>query len=191
VHIELTDHLRCPQDHAEGFLVLLPERMEGRRVVAGHLGCPACGWNTAWRDGIPGFGGGARSHELPPCDAAAVVALLGVVGPGGWLALSGSAGALATELAEQLPGVHLVAINPPTGVNPTDAISVIGSGRWPIKAHAMRGVVLGADGGGWRDAGVQSVLPGLRAVGFGAPPAASSGVEILGVADGLWVVRRR
>ncbi len=42
MHIELTDLLRCPADHDEAFLVLLPDRMEGRRVLAGHLGCPMC-----------------------------------------------------------------------------------------------------------------------------------------------------
>ena len=51
MHIELTDHLRCPREHAEAFLVLLPDRMDQRRVVAGHLGCPVCGWSTAWTDG--------------------------------------------------------------------------------------------------------------------------------------------
>lgn len=191
MHIELTDHLRCPQDHAEAFLVLLPEQMEGRRVVAGHLGCPACGWNTAWSDGIPDFGSGERSSGLPPCDATSVVALLGVVGPGGWLALAGSAGEMATSLSALLPGVSLVAVNPPSDVESADAVSVIVSGRWPIKAHAMRGVVLGSDADDWRDAAVQSVLPGLRAVGFGEPPQESPGVELIGVAEGLWVVRRR
>jgi hypothetical protein len=191
VHIELTDHLRCPEDHAEAFLVLLPEQMDGRRVVAGHLGCPACGWNTAWRDGIPDFGSGARSSGSPPCDATAVLALLGVVGSGGWLALAGSAGAIATSLAALLPGVNLVAVNPPPSVEPSDAISVIVSGTWPIKAHAMRGVVLGGDADDLRDAAVQSVLPGLRAVGFGEPPQGSPGVDVIGVVEGLWVVRRR
>lgn len=191
MHIELTDHLRCPQDHEEAFLVLLPDRMEGRRVVAGHFGCPACGWNTAWTDGIPDFKEGWRSSESPPYDAAAAVALLGVVGPGGWLALAGSAGALAPELAALLPGVSMVAINSSVEVVPADQVSVIVSGAWPIKARAMRGVVLGGDATGWRDAALGSVLPGLRAVGSGAPPPATPGVELLGSEAGLWVVRRR
>ena len=36
--IELTDHLRCPADHAESYLVLLPDRMDGRSVREGRLG---------------------------------------------------------------------------------------------------------------------------------------------------------
>jgi hypothetical protein len=38
--IELTDHLRCPADHAESYLVLLPEEMRERSVRTGRLGCP-------------------------------------------------------------------------------------------------------------------------------------------------------
>ena len=40
--IELTDHLRCPADHDESFLVLLPLDLAGRDVVQGTLGCPVC-----------------------------------------------------------------------------------------------------------------------------------------------------
>ncbi|MES1259236.1 MAG: hypothetical protein ABUL71_01480, partial [Gemmatimonadota bacterium] len=89
MHIELTDHLRCPQPHAEAFLVLLPDRMDQRRVIAGHLGCPICGWSAAWSDGIPDFGGGWDSTGAPPFDANGAHALLGLDGPGGWVALGG------------------------------------------------------------------------------------------------------
>ncbi|MEO5799894.1 MAG: hypothetical protein ABIZ70_00370 [Gemmatimonadales bacterium] len=191
MHIELTDHLRCPQPHEEAFLVLLPDQMSGRSVVAGHLGCPACGWNCAWVDGVPDFGGGHPSTTAPPCDAVSAAALLGVSGPGGWVVLAGSAAALADELAELLPGVSLVVINPPVNTTPSERVNVLRSGAWPIKEHAMRGVVLGSDAGAWRDAAVRSVLPGLRAVGVGAPPVELPGVELLAEADGVWVVRRR
>ena len=32
--IELTDYLRCPADHAESYLVLLPDEMQERSVRA-------------------------------------------------------------------------------------------------------------------------------------------------------------
>ena len=38
--IELTDHLRCPADHEESYLVLLPDRMEGRSVRERAAGLP-------------------------------------------------------------------------------------------------------------------------------------------------------
>lgn len=191
MHIELTDHLRCPEAHAEAFLVLVPELMEGRRVVAGHLGCPVCGWSTAWRESIPDFGGGTRAVGPAPCDAAAAIAMLGLSGPGGWLALAGSAGGIAPALAALLPGVSIVAINPPAGVASVDPVSMIVSGAWPLKAQSMRGLILGADVVPWRDAALASVLPGLRAVGAGAEPPPLPGVELLASADDVWVVRRR
>lgn len=188
MHIELTDHLRCPREHAEAFLVLLPDRMDQRRVAAGHLGCPVCGWSTAWTDGVPDFGGGWRGSGAPPFDAAAAQAMLGVSGPGGWIALAGSAGALASEVATLLPGVNLVAVNPPAHVMPTAATSVILSGAWPLKAHSMRGVILGADAAAWRDGALGTTLPGLRAVGVGEAPEGRD-VQVLGHADGVWVAR--
>ena len=191
MHIELTDHLRCPEPHEEAFLVLLPERMDARCVQAGHLGCPICGWSTAWGDGVPAFGAGWRSTDTMPCDAESAVALLGLSGPGGWLAVAGSAGALAHRLTELLEGVQVVAINPPETVMPAGTVSVLTSDRWPVKAQAMRGVVIGSDTAAWRDQAVRSVLPGLRAVGAGPAPSDGVGVELLASADGLWVVRRR
>jgi hypothetical protein len=98
---------------------------------------------------------------------------------------------MAPALALLLPGVHLVAVNPPVAVASAELLSLIISEVWPIKAHARRGVVLGDETGGWRDEAVLSVLPGLRAVGVGVPPSASPGTELMGSADGLWVVRRR
>jgi hypothetical protein len=186
VHIELTDHLRCPREHAEAFLVLLPDRMDQRRIIAGHLGCPVCGWSTAWSDGVPDFGDGWRSAGTPPFAAGAAHALLGISGPGGWIALAGNAGALSGELALLLPGVSLVAINPPPGASRSTETSVILSAAWPLKAHAMRGVILGADAAVWREEALRTALPGLRAIGVGAAPSGDH-VQVLGNADGVWV----
>ena len=170
--------------------MLLPDRMEQRLVVAGHLGCPRCGWSTAWTDSVPDFGDGWRATTAPPFDAAAAHALLGLEGSGGWVALAGDTGALARELAALLPGVAIVAVNPPADLVPDERVSVIVSGAWPLKAHAMRGVLLGGDASEWRDAALASVLPGLRLVGQGAAPT-GTGVQLLGDAGGVWVVRRR
>lgn len=188
MQIDLTDHLRCPNDHDEAYLVLLPDRMEQRDVVAGHLGCPICGWSTAWADRVPDFGEAWTSTGAPPFDADAAFAMLGLGGPGGWIALAGNAGALAAALVSLLPGVDVVLVNPPEGVSITPPISAVRGGRWPIKSHAMRGVVLGNDvPEHWRPAALASALPGLRVVGVGTPPADG---EVLAAAANVWVVRR-
>jgi|CXWL01.1.fsa_nt_gi hypothetical protein len=190
MHIELTDHLRCPEPHDEAFLVLLPGRMDGRRVVAGELGCPICQWSVTWEDGIPDFGGGAVAAGDPPCDAEAVVAMLGIEGAGGWLALAGTLAALAPDVSALLPGVGVVAINPPPLMRPDGGVQLLRSGRWPIKRHALRGVALGEGVADWTDQAVASVLPGLRVMGIAQSPAAATGWELLANAGGLWVGRR-
>ncbi len=190
MHIELTDHLRCPVDHEESFLVLLPERMDGRLVPVGTLGCPVCGWDAGWTDGIPDFGGGTPGAGHPQFDAAGAVALLGIDGPGGWLALAGRAGALAAELAELLPGIGIVAVNPATEISPDNVLSVLRTAAWPLKRHALRGVIVGADAEALAGAALASVLPGLRAVGEGTSPPLGTGDELLAGAGGVWVVRK-
>lgn len=190
--IELTDHLRCPADHPESYLVLLPDRLEGRRVVSGLLGCPVCGREVRLADGVVDFGDGVADETPGRLTPDAVRALLGLDGPGGYLALVGGVAAEAEGLAELYPGVHLVLVNPPTCVTVAGGASVLRAGRWPLKRACMRGVVVGGSAGG--DAGrvadaLSALLPGNRMVVEG-PLADLPEVEILAAADGVWVGRR-
>src|SRR5262245_27039238 len=105
--IELTDHLRCPEPHAEQFLVLLPDEIEQRHVIRGSLGCPVCGRVFEVTDGIARFAPIERSDQRTALAGDAAVALMGIAGPGGYIALIGSAGALASELGGLMPQVHL------------------------------------------------------------------------------------
>ena len=118
--IELTDHLRCPADHDESFLVLLPDRMEGRSVRTGHLGCPVCGRTFAADGRRAGHRGRACSggESTTVLDAEALTALVGLHGPGGYLALVGPRGRALERVAELNPGVALVAVNPPDDGRP-------------------------------------------------------------------------
>lgn len=193
--IELTDHLRCPADHPESFLVLVPDVMDGRRVLQGTLGCPICHAEYRITDGIADLGVAAQPPAPPAAestvDAAAILAFLGLEGPGGYLGLVGDASRLAPGLQTLLPGVHLVAVNPPAGTLPTSELSLIWAPRMPLKARTLRGVVVGrpfASDAGWGADAVRSVLPGLRAAGQGPVPDVV-GFELLGSAEGWWVGR--
>lgn len=189
--IELTDHLRCPAAHDEAFLVLLPEQMRGRTVLQGRLGCPVCHREYPVRDAVLHFGEGPpapAAGTVPPAEA--LRTFLGLEGPGGFMALVGSAGAAAATLTEVLPGVHLVAVNPPVGVVPGPAVSVVRSPSPPLKARSCRGLVLGHPEAGqeaWAPM-LGVVLPGLRATGQGAAPS-RAGFDLLASADGWWVGR--
>jgi uncharacterized protein YbaR (Trm112 family) len=189
--IELTDHLRCPTDHDESFLVLLPDRVEGRSVLSGQLGCPICGRTFQLTDGIldtgnaPGWPADAQSVLDPD----AITALVGLQGPGGYLTLVGSAASRWKEVAELNPGVALVAVNPPPEVIDAPGISVLRGGRISLKSRSMRGVALGrsyADDSYWVSEAARVVLPGLRVVGEGANPPADA-IDLMASAGGTWV----
>jgi uncharacterized protein YbaR (Trm112 family) len=191
--IELTDMLRCPADHPEQYLVLLPDQVEHRVVVSGELGCPVCGETFRIKDGITRLGDPPDiSSSVPSLDAGAAYAFLGLTGPGGYVVLVGGVALLGVELAGLLDGVHLVALNAPAGLPGGADVSVIGAGRIPLKTGSVRGVVLGAGYGSdpaWLEEAHRVVLPGLRIVGEGSEQA-REGWEALGSAEGVWVVRR-
>lgn len=188
--IELTDLLRCPEEHEEQFLVLLPDTMVDRSVQAGSLGCPVCGKTYQVTDGI------ARLGESPPpsevdtvLTAESVEALVGLSGPGGYLALVGVEAALCRNLAERMDGVHIVSINPSSNGRVVPTVSVLEAGRIPLKARSMRGVVLAPGYGSsaeWLEDAKRVVLPGLRIVGEGPVPALD-GLEVIASAAGVWV----
>jgi uncharacterized protein YbaR (Trm112 family) len=187
--IELTDHLRCPEDHEESFLILLPDQMDGRSVVTGQLGCPVCGRTYSVRDGILELGGAPAEVTGTRLTADTLTALAGLSGPGGYFALVGPLSSLATEFHESNPGVALVAINPPADVVDAPAISVIRAARIPLKSRSMRGVALGprfGDDPFWIGEATRVVLPGLRIVGEGAEPVQDA-IELMASAEGVWV----
>jgi uncharacterized protein YbaR (Trm112 family) len=194
--IELTDHLRCPADHDEAFLVLLPDRVEGRSVRAGTLGCPVCDRRFELHDGVLDTGG-APSHPAGTgagkLTAEALAPLVGLGGPGGYLVLVGPPAALWRDVAELVPGVAVVAVNPPPEVVDEAGISVLRGGRLALKTSSMRGVVLGPPSGGdpaWVQEAARVVLPGLRVVGEGPDPDPET-VDLMASAGGVWVGTRR
>jgi uncharacterized protein YbaR (Trm112 family) len=194
--IELTDHLRCPENHDEAFLVLLPDQVEGRSVRTGTLGCPICDRRFELRDGVFDTGGAptAEPEGVGPTALAAesLSALVGLGGPGGYLVLVGRPAAAWREAAALTPGVGLVAVNPPSSVQDENGISVIRSARLPLKSNSMRGVVLGPGYGGaddWVREAARVVLPGLRVVGEGRNPVPEL-IELMASAGGVWVGTR-
>jgi hypothetical protein len=189
VFIELTDHLRCPLDHPERFLVLLPSRMEGRRVLTGELGCPVCGRVVLLEEGVADWRETEPSEGRTALTAEAVAAFLGLSGPGGFVLLAGGVTSLAPALAPLVSGIRLVLLNPPAGTPDSDEASVLRAARVPLKSASMRGAVIGADVSGFPERvaeGVAAVLPGLRVVGEGGEPPVA-GVEVMAESGGCWV----
>jgi hypothetical protein len=192
--IELTDHLRCPVEHDEAFLVLLPDELDGRSVRTGTLGCPVCDRRFILRDGVFDTGDAPAAPQGPTrLGPDALAALVGINGPGGYLVLVGVPASGWREVSRLTPGVGLVAVNPPAAVGDEQGISVIRSARLPLKTRSMRGVVLGVPSGGepsWVREAARVLLPGLRVVGEGPDPP-SELMELMAAADGVWVGTRR
>ena len=187
--IELTDHLRCPADHPEQFLVLLPGTMAERSVITGDLGCPACGRMYKVADGAVDFGGAPEREPSPsalPADGAA--ALLGLGGPGGNVVLVGGAAGDPASLLDALPGIGLIAVNPPSRVRSDGRLSVLRAGMIPLRSSSVRGVVLGPGYGDerWVAEALRVTLAGLRVVGEGTSPELRD-LDVIGAADGCWV----
>ena len=198
--IELTEILRCPRDHAESYLVASPMVMDGRRIVRGAVGCPACRAEFPIVEGVAYFGpagaaaGGEEAAAPPDYDAAALAAFLNLSGPGGYVVLVGAAARAGPALVEAVPGVHVVAVNPPPGVRPGPMLSLLVSPRaLPVRTASVRGVALGAGHarGGWPAEGARVLLPGLRLVieGEAAGPL-PAGVAELARGAGLRVGQR-
>jgi uncharacterized protein YbaR (Trm112 family) len=190
--IELTDHLRCPADHDESFLVLLPDVMDGRSVRSGQLGCPVCNRTYDLVDGVFDAGGAPPPTEGTAVSAENLSVLVGLHGPGGYAALVGPLASLWAEFAELNPGVALIAINPGPDVPDSLGISVIRGGRIPLKSSSLRGIALGrpyADDPIWVREAARVVLPGLRIVGEGAQPPEDL-IELMASAGGVWVGQR-
>jgi uncharacterized protein YbaR (Trm112 family) len=192
--IELTDILRCPQPHDEQYLVLIPDEIRERSVLAGRLGCPVCHREYLIRDGVADFGDGESTDPTSPgIEPEALAAFLGLGGPGGYVGLVGGGSELGRNLVQQIPGVQFVLLNPPPGASGLPMLSFLRGGSIPIKSRSLRGVVLlGQFAGkeGWRAEAARVLLPGLRVVGQGSNPA-DAGLELLASAGGWWVAERR
>jgi len=195
--IELTEILRCPQPHEEGYLICGPVTMDGRDVVRGGLMCAACRAEYPILDRIAWFAPPDESSAggLPPSEltAEAAATFLDLQGPGGYLLTVGSAGRLAPALVKLVPGVALAAVNPPNGVTPALALSVLRSPHaLPVKRHTVRGAIVGsgAAGGAWLEAAAGTVLSGLRII-VESEAAQPPGVVALVRGAGVLVGERR
>ena len=190
--IELTEILRCPNDHAESYVVAAPIAMDGRRIVRGVIGCPECKAEFPIVHGVAYFGADPGAQACPPLpdyDVAALRAFLNLDGPGGYAALVGSAARFGSEVAALLPGVHIVAVNPPAGVTPLPMLSLLVDPRGlPFKSATLRAVALGADCAAvpWLADAARVLLPGLRLV-VEDERASPEGISELARGAGLFV----
>jgi uncharacterized protein YbaR (Trm112 family) len=195
MHILLTDVVSCPRCGPEFGLILLADRVEERRVLAGRLGCPNC------REQYP-VSGGVLDARLPadrtPAasdDASAepdsedteaavrLAALLGLADARGTVLVAGPGAALAGAIAEVVPELEVVALSedPPLGGERPGVSRVLSRGPLPFRGRTLRGVAL--TGGGDAAAlaeGLRVLQPGVRLVAQRAPAGTAETLATLG-----------
>ena len=145
--IELVDVLRCPNAHEETWLVLAAERLDGRDVVTGILGCPVCKAEFPIVHGIARFdhGNPPRTRLLSSDDTEAMrlAALLDLSDARGFALLIGETGTHARKLRE-LTDVQLLLVNPPPRLEMGAGVSGLttdaGSPALPLARESARGI---------------------------------------------------
>jgi hypothetical protein len=169
VIVDLADALRCIRPHEPAALITSVDRLAGRQIVTGSLGCPVCDarypvvegaavFDAAWLD---------RSHAAPPVPAASeaavirVGALLDLTDPAGWVLLEGGISAAGAAL-HALLDTAVVLLNPPGAVPVGGDVSVIYAPVVPFSPGLLRAAALSQ---GVDPAVADSVVPALRAGG--------------------------
>jgi hypothetical protein len=195
VFIELVEFLRCPEDHPEVHCVLATTAVNGRDIVRGIVGCPACKREYQINQSVVQFGTPVPvpgpASELP--DAGDVHALLGLDSPGGYAVLVGNATRLAAPLSKVMTGVGVIGVNAPGGLQPGEQLSLLETESViPLRTSMARGVVLGSDylANAWIGESRRVLLPGLRLVVMGNGMD-NPEMEQMAVGRGMWVGRKR
>jgi hypothetical protein len=168
VFIELVDMLRCVQPHADTWLVASVDRMVGRDIVDGTLGCPICEAEYAVRDGVVYFSARAETRvsvEADPAEAMRLAAALALTDAGATAVVHGRWAAQA-RLVRALSPAQLLALNPASDVEGGDGVSVIVSDIAPFAAGSVSAIAIDAGASGpLIDSLVHALRPGGRALG--------------------------
>jgi uncharacterized protein YbaR (Trm112 family) len=205
MHIELTEMLRCPEPHAEEFLVISTGEMLGRMIRSGLVGCPVCRREYPMRKGVVDFTGSGKreagnvaeaatsfpvSRVPSPDEAQTLQALLDLSGPGGFVVLLGSAARHAVSLAGLMGGIHFVGVNAPPDSEELPVLSLLKAPRMiPLRQSMARGMVVGAElaAAPWLAEAVRVLLPGRRFVVEGEKIPLPAGTKRLASGEGLFV----
>lgn len=196
MHLLLTDRLTCPRCGPDFGLILLAHRLEDRVVREGVLGCANCRDSFPIREGFgdlrapprgelgEGLAGGFRAEAATPDESARLVALLGIVGGPGTVALVGRPARDAPDVARSLPEIHVVAIDPDLRSWPErERVSrLVAAPGLPFFGSSLRGVAIdGRLGEAWFGEAARVVAPRGRVVVVGSNGDAASRLELEGL----------
>ena len=148
MYIELIDLLRCPRPHEESWLVAAFNRMDGRFVIEGRLGCPICSSSYPISDGIADFGSEAPTPQDTDSDAATeemtlrVAGMLGLTRAGAAVVLSRMPAEIGAAVAG-LTAVKVVSVNPTSqGAEAENIAAVRSHDRLPLASGSIDAMML-------------------------------------------------
>ncbi len=176
MNLQLTDILTCPRCQEGGGLILLAERVDGRRVLAGQLGCPGCRARYPVADGEADFTTGEDFSTAPggPVDAARVAALLGVTEGPAQVMVMGNHSELAQALVGLIPDIEVVVVS--RSSNATGEVAGVSrlriAERIPLRDRSVRGVVINGSDAELISEAVRVIGLAARVVLIGATAAA-------------------
>lgn len=190
--LELSEAFVCPRCRPAQGMIVMVERIDGRRVIEGRLGCPECELRvpieeeTVRFDRVEGTDRradataeeGAEAREPPPLLADAgreeaatrIAALLGAEATAGYLLTGPRLASLAPLLAERAPEAEVLALTeeerePAPGVTWARGAS---AGALPLFTGRLAGAALAGPGGREAEEAVRVVRTGGRVVLLGA-----------------------
>lgn len=156
MYVDLIDRLRCPNVHADTWLVAAATRTAHRRLIEATLGCHECGAEFEVREGELWFGARAESASMPvSADETMRAAALLRLEERGLYVLEGGWGSLAAAL-QQVQDVDIILADPPPVVSARAAADMSGDGvdaigkctlrgvgdRWPIAGASLHGIAI-------------------------------------------------
>jgi hypothetical protein len=192
MHIELVELLRCVQPHDDTWLVATVNRIEGREIVSGTLGCPICRGEYPIRDRVVYFAPRTmpdRETEPDPTQAIRIAAALDLTDARRIAVLQGAWG-MHARLVRSASPAQLIVIDPPSVADAGGGVNVIVGMAVPLARRSVRGVALDSGSSPEMTAAlVDALRPGgrmLASVGVSVP----AGLSELARDDEMWVAER-
>lgn len=150
MYLVLTDVLTCPRCGPEQGLIVLTDRMEGRRILEGALGCPICESKYPIRGGLADL----RTSDQAPApvsgvpgsgfDAMRTAALLGIAQGPAIVVMLGVTNDAAAEVAAIVPGLEIVTVagDAADGVEQPGVSRLLTNAAFPLRGSSVRAALI-------------------------------------------------
>ena len=151
MYLVLTDVLTCPRCGPDQGLIVRTDRMEGRRILEGALGCPICESKYPIRGGLADLRTTDSAPALresgisgPGFDAMRSAALLGIAQGPAVVVMLGVTDEAAAEVAAIVPGLEIVTVasDAADGVEQSGVSRLLATAALPLRGSSVRAALI-------------------------------------------------